>query len=202
MSIRRLSTTSITGTGGKSSKLWDQETTLGTYESIATATVASSVHTDLIFSNIPQNYSSLQLRCSVRSLSAQSGDNFTIYGFDGTGGSSNSAVHIIYGNGTNIFAANAVGQYNPAITQLPAASNNSNNFGVCIVDILDYTSTNKYKTVRAIGGYDDNGSGYISTASVLAYGLGTSTALSNLRFYTAGGFAVGSQISLYGIRGA
>jgi hypothetical protein len=200
MAIRRLSKASITS-GAKSSKMWDQETSLGYYESIATATVTGTGNTNIIFSNIPQNYTHLQLRCSVRSLAAQSGDNFTIYGFDGTGGNSNSATHILYGNGASAFSAQAVGQYNPAITQLPAASNNANNFGVCIVDILDYTSTNKYKVVRAIGGYDDNGSGYISISSVLPFGFGTSTKLSNLRFYTVGQFAIGSTISLYGIRG-
>ena len=30
-----------------------------------------------------------------------------------------------------------------------------------VADILDYTNTNKYKTIRYIGGYDNNGSGEI-----------------------------------------
>lgn len=120
-----------------------------------------------------------------------------MYGFDNTGGSSNSAVHTLYGNGVSALAANGTGQYNPTITQLPATSTSQR--GSVIVDILDYTSTNKYKTIRSLGGYDGNGSGYIALTSVLPFGFGSSTALSSVWFYVANSFSVGSRIDLYGI---
>ena len=65
MAIRRLSSSSLT-TGSKSSKLWDQETTLGTFESIAVATVDSGGASSVTFSNIPATYTHLQVRAVGR----------------------------------------------------------------------------------------------------------------------------------------
>jgi len=156
---------------------------------------ASSATTNINFDSIPQTFTHLQFRVSASSNS--SADTFTIYGFNGTGGTSNSSVHTLYGNGTSAFASGATGQYNPGLTQIPANSTSIN--GLVIVDILDYTSVNKYKTIRSIGGYDANGSGYVALTSVNAFGFGSSTALSNVWFYCASNFAVGSRIDLYGI---
>ena len=155
----------------------------------------SSATSNINFDSIPQTFTHLQFRVSASSATAT--DSFTIYGFDGTGGSANAATHILYGNGTSVFSAGATGQYNPALTQIPAASTSIR--GSVIVDILDYRSVNKYKTVRSIGGYDANGSGYIALASVLAFGIGSSTALGAVWFYCANNFSAGSRIDLYGI---
>ena len=156
---------------------------------------ASTATTNINFDAIPQTFTHLQFRISASTNGAT--DNFTIYGFDGTGGSSNSTVHTLYGNGTSAISGAAIGQYNPALTQIPASSTSQR--GSVIVDILDYRSTNKYKTVRSIGGYDGNGSGYVALTSVLAFGFGSSTALGAVWFYCANSFSAGSRIDLYGI---
>jgi hypothetical protein len=156
---------------------------------------ATAATTNINFDAIPQTFTHLQFRISASSNGAT--DSVTIYGFDGTGGSSNSAVHTLYGNGTSIFSGAATGQYNPTLTQIPASSTTSR--GSVIVDILDYRSTSKYKTVRSFGGYDGNGSGYLAFTSVLAFGVGSSTALNAVWFYVANSFAPGSRIDLYGI---
>ena len=58
MAIRKFSASSLTNPNSKSSKLWDQETTLGTFESIATAS-CTTTEASVTFSNIPQrSYSS------------------------------------------------------------------------------------------------------------------------------------------------
>ena len=162
---------------------------------IASAIVGTAGGT-ISFGSIPQTFTHLQFRITASTNGAT--DNITIYGFDGTGGSSNSAVHTLYGNGTSVYSASATGQYNPTITQLPATSTSQR--GSVIVDILDYTSTNKYKTIRSLGGYDGNGSGYIAFTSILPFGFGSSTALSSVWFYVANSFSVGSRIDLYGIQ--
>jgi hypothetical protein len=155
----------------------------------------SSATTGINFTSIPQTFTHLQFRISASTNGAT--DSITIYGFDGTGGSANAAYHILYANGSNAYSYGVTGQYNPAFTQLPATSTSQR--GAVIVDILDYTSTNKYKTVRSMGGYDGNGSGYIALTSVLPFGFGSSTALSSVWFYVANSFSVGSRIDLYGI---
>ena len=155
----------------------------------------SSATTNINFDSIPQTFTHLQFRVSAATNG--SADTFTIYGFDGTGGNSNSHVHSVYANGSGIFNGASLNQYNPGLTQIPA--NSTSIRGAVIIDILDYRSTNKYKTVRSMGGYDANGSGYISLTSVLPFGFGSSTALNNVWFYCANSFAAGSRIDLYGI---
>ena len=164
---------------------------------IAGTTFNNSTPNTVSFGSIPQTFAHLQVRISASALSSGP-DNITIYGFDGTGGSSNSAVHTLYANGSSPFSGAATGQYNPALTQIPGTTLSSAR-GSVVVDILDYTSTNKYKVVRSIGGYDGNGSGYLGFTSVLAFGFGSSTALSNLWFYCANNYSNGSRFDLYGI---
>ena len=50
MAIRRFSTSNLTG--GKSSKLWDQETFPGYFESIATVVVGSAGSATIDFTNM------------------------------------------------------------------------------------------------------------------------------------------------------
>ena len=65
------------------------------------------------------------------------------------------------------------------------------------MDILDYTNTNKNKTIRAIAGFDANGSGtaglwssvYLDTSAITSIAVGTANS----------NFAAGSRLDLYGI---
>jgi hypothetical protein len=58
VSIKRFSTGSISSPTPKNSKLWDQETFPGTFESIASAVVDASGATTITFSSIPSTDSS------------------------------------------------------------------------------------------------------------------------------------------------
>jgi hypothetical protein len=75
-------------------------------------------------------------------------------------------------------------------------------YGVGILDIIDYASTSKYKTTRAIAGVDSNSSITSDTAIGLFSGLWQSTAAINSITITAfGGSGIGnsSSFALYGI---
>ena len=73
----------------------------------------------------------------------------------------------------------------------------STSFASIVMDILDYTNANKYKTTRAIGGIDRNGSGFVAEES----GLWRSTAaITSITIApTTGTFAQYSTFQLYGI---
>ena len=105
--------------------------------------------------------------------------------------------HQIFGNGT---AVTSYGSPSAVTVGLTATSGASGNFGVNITDILDYTSTTKNKTARAIGG-SLNATG--GSAVVLESSAWLSTAaISSLSFVPFSGvFAIGSRFSLYGVRG-
>jgi hypothetical protein len=197
LAIRRLSTTSITSTGGKSSKLWDQETTLGTFESIASASVTSNDFVD--FLNIPQNYSHLQLRFTIRD-SAAFAERSWFMEFNGNSPTGSNSNHAFYGNGSTTVATASLNQGRFAsIIPIIASSGTANVFTAGVADILDYSSSSKKKTVRSMIGHDANGSGVVGLESYL---YNSTNPITSIRFYTNVYLVQYSQVSLYGIRGA
>ena len=198
MAIRRFGNSSITSAGGKSSKFWDQETSLGTFESIATATVDASGSSSITFSNIPQNYTHLQLRATARSSQADQSDQIGVrFNSDSN---ANYAFHQVGANGSSVFSTGAGSQTTLVPIYITGSSSAANVFGSGIIDILDYSSTSKNKTIRAISGYDNNSLGY----SLLRSGLWINTsAISTITCAPdSGNFVQYSQFALYGIRGA
>lgn len=167
----------------------------GAYESIATATPTSG--SSVTFSSIASTYKHLQLRISfIGSAGATVGLQFNN---DTT--AANYPAHCLYGNGASAAAAGQTSYGNvPVVAQNPGVGTVATYANVSIVDIHDYASTTKNKTVRAISGGDANGSGYIELDS----GMWINTAaISIIKLSVSGGsFATGTTISLYGIKGA
>ena len=213
MSIKRLANASITGSGGKSSKLWDQTTTMGTYESIATAVVDAAGASSITFSNIPQNYQHLQLRMTARSDRATyAHDNFRIVVGNGSiDNGSNYSWHSLqseYVSGyTNVYSYSGTTATSMNLIGTLSSTTGNGEFAGGIIDFLDYTNTNKFKTVRALSGADNNGAtaGYI-TFVTFGSGLWQSTsAVNTISLQPSGGgsnFTQYSTAALYGIRGA
>ena len=167
----------------------------GAYESIATATGNGSSGT-ITFSSIPSTYTSLQIRF-MTFHSAVGQTNIT---FNGVGGTS-YARHCLVGDGSSSPYTNA--EFNQAAGQVAGnAFGGSTTFpNVGIIDIDDYTSTTKNKTVRAISGADTNSSSSeIGLYSSVFMNTSAVTSLSLVR--TSGVFNSGTVISLYGIKGA
>jgi hypothetical protein len=171
------------------------------YESIESFTVGSGGTTSITFGSggtIPQTYKHLQIRATLKSNSA--GVLYMNYTFNGVGGSSYSS-HYMYGNGSiaGANAGNGASASSMYLDEFPQSSA-TNIFGVSILDILDYSNTNKYKTTRHIGGADKNGSGGVAFSS----GLFMSTnAITSITFtpQSSAGIAEYSSFALYGIKG-
>lgn len=165
------------------------------YESIATTTVTSNV-ADITFSSIPSTYTHLQFRLITRTNRGTAEDGFRIT-INGDTNTSNYRAHALYGDGASVVAQ--------AITGLGWAgyyptNSGSSVFGAGVMDFLDYANTNKAKTMRHLGGYDANGSGYM----VFSSSLWTSTAAINsikFTFDSGSSFTQYSQLALYGIKG-
>jgi len=171
----------------------------GAFESIATVTVSGSA-SSITFSNIPQTYTHLQIRGISRSTASLTftfvfGDIMFNSDFTGT----NYYQHYVQGDGSATAAANNYPLW------YWAADNavNSNIYGAAIFDILDYTNTNKKKTVRILGGVDNNGSGGIDFHSIL---WNNTAAISSIRltipFNDYGVFQNRTTFALYGIKSA
>ena len=169
------------------------------YESIATVTVGSGGSATVTFSSIPATYTHLQLRGIARSTQASAGNSVIMYINNVTTISGNYSLHLITGTGS---AAQAYGASNDVIQNSISAGNDTTGvFGAFCFDILDYTNTNKTKTVRALGGYDNNGNGLIRFSSGMLHS--STAAITTIRLDPSGGiFAEYSQFALYGIKGS
>lgn len=166
------------------------------FEHIQSFTVGTLGASSITFSEIPQIYRHLQIRGVFRGTTAGTGfDNCSITINRDTG--SNYSAHILYADGSGSAASTG----NASVTgtsysyYIPQASSTSNSFGCVVLDILDYSSSIKNKTIRSLGGVDLNGSGrvHLSSSSWMS-----TTVVSSIT--CSAPFSVNSTFSLYGIR--
>ena len=161
---------------------------VGDYESIATTIVGAGGQASITFTAIPSTYKHLQLRGILKQTVAQNWTQITFNG-DSTVGNYSSHQTNGVGSGTpSSSASNLNIQHIVGIDQ----------FGAYVTDILDYTNTNKYTTVRNLGGVDQNGNGQLALSSE----LWMNTAAVNQVTVTAGSgvFVQYSTFALYGIK--
>ena len=165
------------------------------YESIAKVTVGSGGSSSVSFTSIAADWTHLQVRMFVKDTAADTSSE-TYMTINGT---NMERTHQLIGNGS---VASVTTSTISAIGDTTSnASGQANMFGVFIIDILDYTNTNKNKVIRALNGVDRNGGGVIKLVS----GLRASTsAVTSLTFtlQSSRTFAQYSHFALYGIKGA
>jgi len=157
----------------------------------------------ITFSSIPQTYQHLQVRIISRDTTATNADiplNLRLgNGSIDTG--ANYARHYLEGNGTSVSASGVASASTIQMIRASAGGGSTANIhGVSIIDIHDYTSTTKNKTVRSFNGVDFNNA---NGALGLTSGLWMSTsAVNTLRVYlSTGSFTTSTSIALYGYKG-
>jgi hypothetical protein len=170
------------------------------YESIATVTVGGAGAATIDFTAISGSYSHLQIRGIGRTNRSNSGGgDFATIRFNSDTGS-NYAYHELFGNGSSAGAQNGINQTYGFFERMADNAATSGMFGVAVIDLLDYSNTSKFKTIRNLGGYDNNSTGgsvmlgsslWRSTSAItsisLAAGVGT-------------GWVQYSSFALYGIK--
>jgi hypothetical protein len=166
---------------------------VGDFESIATVTVGSGGAATITFSSIPQTYTHLQIRCFARSTGPTNGENTYIY-FNNTPNATNYAWHAVRGNGASTAGS---GGTNARIVANVGSSNATSVYSAMIIDVLDYTNTNKNKTVRNLYGFDSNGEGFVGLNSTLVPQTAATTQIDIDLNYN---FAQYSSFALYGIK--
>jgi len=171
------------------------------YESIATVTIGSGGSSSVTFSSIPSTYQHLQLRAIGRTNRSANGD-YSLIAFNSDTSSSNYTTHYLSGNGSTADAGAYVNSFGGAlVNRWGAASDTASTFGALVLDILDYANTNKYSTVRSLGGLETNTSNsQINLQS--AVWLNTA-AISTLTITPGAGTAFNqySSFALYGLKG-
>jgi len=169
------------------------------YESIATVSVGSTSVADVTFSSIPSTFKHLQIRYLAKS--ARSGntlDELNLRFNSDTG--NNYAEHSVFGTGSVAAVGANTSQSNIELGQgWLGTTTAGSQFGVGVVDILDYTNTSKNTTVRVLGGLDMNGSGRVGLGSGLW--MNTSAVTSITLYAQNANLVQYSSFALYGIKG-
>lgn len=171
---------------------------VGDYESIATVNGNGS-SSSITFSSIPSTYQHLQIRTVAREAT---GTNiFGNIGFQANGDTgSNYTLHQIYGNGTSALTSGQGYSTSTALLNIAGNSAAASVLGGGVVDILDYSNTNKLKTFRSLSGTDDNTAGFILLRSQLWNNTSAITSLT-LTDLSGVAFTSASSFALYGIKG-
>jgi hypothetical protein len=114
-----------------------------------------------------------------------------------TASNTNYYFHEARGGGAS--ATSSAGTNSRIALQNQASS--ANVFGGAVIDILDYTNTNKNKVIRSLNGADTNSAGsidltselWMSTAAITGITFSVETGAQNINQY--------STFALYGIKG-
>jgi hypothetical protein len=159
------------------------------FESIATATVSSATPS-VTFSSIPQTYTHLQIRAFLYN---------SPWVIIQPNGSTPVISHALYGTGASVTASSYTSNYNGIVVNNSATTNVGS---AAVVDILDYTNTNKTKTIRSLSGSDGNNtSGQVWFISTL---WNSTSAITSITLAGQGGSNLQqySHFALYGIKAA
>ena len=168
----------------------------GDYQSIATVSVTGATSASIVFSSIPATYSHLQIRGIARGDST----NYMDVWMNGDTTQSKYAYHYLRGDGTSASSGGSAASTRPFGGFTTTTSDTSGMFGATIIDLLDYTNTNKYKTLRSLAGADRNTTGgNIFFFSSLF--MDTSAISSVTLQMQSGNFVQYSTFALYGIKG-
>ena len=189
MAIRSLKT----GTFTRSGMAGNPVIMPGSYESIASVTVGAGGTSSIDFTGIVGTYTHLQIRGIMNSTAADG----LYLAFNGDTGS-NYVYHRLTGNGTTTGTGSGTSMATGTKINVGIGfPSTANIFGPMIVDILDYSNANKYKTTRTLTGGDTNGGGGVEYDSGLW--MNTNAVTSIKLSPTVGTIAQYSQVALYGV---
>ena len=201
MAIRKFIGSSLSNPNTKSSKIWDGQTFSGNYDCISSVTLDSSGG-GIQFANIPQNYTHLELRYVARCISTDSTNGVMSIRITFNSVGTNTYDYTVMkgvGNATTV-ASGEINKTNGPIVGLIAGNGiGSGYFSSGVIEILDYTNTNKNKVTRSVTGCEVSG----TLSEVAIYGgLWRSTAAITTIDLAAdgGGFGRYTNVALYGVK--
>lgn len=173
----------------------------GSFELISTS-ILSSTTTAVTFSSIPSTYKHLQIRFSAQ-RTGTAGNTFGVgVQFNGDGGANYGER--TFGAGGSSITINTANYTTSRMTigrDFIDQNGSQPNFGSGVVDILDYTSTSKFKNIRSLNGVSSGN--VVSNISMSAGMWRNTAAINSITILSTGTeqMSIGSRFSLYGIKG-
>jgi hypothetical protein len=180
---------------------WGASPSLPTaFESIATVTADGSSQF-VYFTSIPQTYTHLQIRGVAKNSAGGSADDLLYLRFnDDTGNNYN--WHCFQGNGATASGNQTVVNWGvSAPGKIPATSSyDIKQLGATIIDILDYSNTNKAKVWRSFNANPVNDSS--RTISFNSASWMNTSGITKIQLGCSNTFTTTTTFALYGIKGA
>lgn len=179
-------------------------TPVGDFESIATYTAATA-QSSIVFSSIPSTYQHLQIRAITRGSNAGISALAYIIVNDNNTTGDYLFYHLLTGDQSTV-----VNQYSDFSSQAGLGfafhtisnTGTANYFSPTVIDFIDYKNTNKFKNMRNVTGFV-GGSGNECQSRITSATFKSTNAITKFEFIMSGSnFMAGSEIALYGIKGA
>ena len=159
--------------------------------------VGSGGSATISFTSIPSTYKHLQIRGLFGASS--SGQAYSVNFNSDTG--SNYSYHYLAGQGSSAFTGASTSRTFTLLTDT-SGSGVTTSPTAFVMDLLDYGSTSKNKTMRTLIGNDANGSGQIYLVSGLWFATPAAITSISLGGLSGATFTQYSSFALYGIKGA
>lgn len=154
--------------------------------------ILTSNQASITFSSIPQTYKHLQIRYTARNSGSSADFAMRINGL-----TSSYQSHWLFGNGSSVTSGARVDANRVQMPQGMTSSFTANLFASGIIDIADYASTNKLKTIRMFYGHTEFPRLYFASALQ----TGNTDAVTSITFLAdSNNIAIGSRFSLYGLQ--
>lgn len=173
------------------------------FESIATISLSGS-QSSIEFTSIPTTYKHLQIRGIAHGTTTANTDAYIQVGPSSAIQTTGYSWHNIYGVGGGTAGSATQGgsgaNYMLGAWDFGTTTNSPNIFSAMILDILDYSSTTKTKTMHSFAGVDRNGSGIVGSYSGFWYDA--TDAIGRIKIYlSSGSFSQYTHFALYGVKG-
>ena len=205
MAISNLSGSSSI-TGGKDSLAWDGTTSFGSFYPIQTVAVGPAGTYFIEFTNIPQEYTHLQIRSHVQTDRGTYGVDDLWWTFNKDTSASYS-YNQMWSAGVGVNTMSVItnpNQGNIVSFQIGGTSTGGYSWGSAVTDIYDYTNTTKNKTLKAVGGTSHAGQtigGVGNGSAIFSTGCWYSTApITNILFNSSSLIKQFSHVALYGVK--
>jgi hypothetical protein len=166
---------------------------MATMTALATTTVGAGGASTILFSNIPQTYTDLQIVVSARSSLSNTGD-YLLLNFNGSASNVSSRTLGAFGTSSEFSGTEAT----LLINIIPAATSTANTFGNNTIYIPNYQNPN-FKAVSVEGGFENSSATnwfLFMTAGLLS---STSPITSVTLDLLDGNFLQNSTATLYGV---
>jgi len=172
------------------------------FESIATVTGDGSSAT-ITFSSIPSTYKALQIRMLVKDTGTSGNFGVPAIRLNGDTGA-NYSCHDLVGTGSAVSSSGVANRtyMDNAGNRIIPDSSAANYMGVAIIDIIDYASTSKNKTVRWTVGGDVNQAYGVSRIGLDSGAWYSTSAVNSVSVLltTGNAWTTTSTFALYGVK--